>query len=223
MQSHYAVIKSSNDNPEMHPMKDWVRKNPELEITGGTSHQMRAALQKKGWILVSQPNRVLVIQPDENGEITYARSLREESDEIEITDSEEAVTEIEEAHEITFGLERDLQLALRQNIEQLESGLKITDGGKERTTEVGRIDITASDEKDTIVVIELKAGIASPSVIAQILAYMSAVADTDEKTVRGILVAKGFHKQVIFAAKSIPNLELKKYSFQFNFESVHAG
>ena len=222
MQSHYAVIKSSNDNPEMHPMKDWVRKNPELGITGGTSHQMRAALEKKGWILVSQPNRVLVIQPDEKGEIAYARNLLEESDEIEITDSEEAVTEIE-AHEITFGLERDMQSALRQNIEQLESGLKIIDGGKERITEVGRIDITASDAKDNIIVIELKAGIASPSVIAQILAYMSAVADTDEKNVRGILVAKGFHKQVIFAAKSIPNLELKEYSFQFNFESVNTG
>ena len=222
MQSHYAVIKSSNDNPEMHPMKDWVRKNPELGITGGTSHQMRAALKRKGWILVSQHNRVLVIQPDEKGEFAYARNLLEESDEIEVTDSE-AVTEIEEAYEITFGLERDMQLALRQNIEQLERGLKIIDGGKERTTEVGRIDITASDERDNVVVIELKAGIASPSVIAQILAYMSAVADTDEKFVRGILVAKDFHKQVIFAAKSIPNLELKKYSFQFNFESVHAG
>jgi RecB family endonuclease NucS len=138
--------------------------------------------------------------------------------------SEAASDEVlESAEEFTLSLGRDMQSALRQNIEQLGSGLKIIDGGKERITEVGRVDLTARDEKGNIVVIELKASIASPSVIAQILVYMSAVADTDEKTVRGIIVAKGFHKQAIFAAKSIPNLELKEYSFQFSFASVHKG
>lgn len=220
MQSHYVVIRGSDGDPEIHPLKSWVRKNPRLGIADGTSHQMRTALKKKGWVLVNQSNRVLVIQPDEKGGITYASSLLEESDETEITNSQ--IAEIEEAHEITFSLERDMQLALRQNIEQLEKGLKIIDGGKERVTEVGRVDITASDEKGNIVVIELKAGIASPSVICQILAYMSAVADADKQTVRGILVANDFHKQVIFAAKSIPNLKLKRYSFQFTFESVYA-
>ena len=41
-------------------------------------------------------------------------------------------TEIEDAIETTFGLERDLQNALRSNIQQLEEGLKIVDEGKER-------------------------------------------------------------------------------------------
>lgn len=51
-------------------------------------------------------------------------------------------TELAEALETTFGLERDLQRALRNNIEQLERGLKIIDGGKERKVESGFIDIT---------------------------------------------------------------------------------
>jgi hypothetical protein len=53
--------------------------------------------------------------------------------------------------EITFGLERDLQIALRRNIDQLEPGLKIVDGGTERTVEAGRIDITAEDEENKLV------------------------------------------------------------------------
>ncbi len=54
--------------------------------------------------------------------------------------------EVIEAMETTFGLERDLQIALRSNIEQIEQGLKIIDEGKEQTTEAGRIDITAEDK-----------------------------------------------------------------------------
>ncbi len=44
---------------------------------------------------------------------------------------------------LKFGLERDLQDALRGNIAQLEPGLKITDGGKENRVDAGRVDITA--------------------------------------------------------------------------------
>lgn len=87
-------------------------------------------------------------------------------------------------------------------------------------TEAGRIDITAIDSRGNIVVIELKAGMARPEAIAQILAYMGSVSETDRKPVRGILVAGDFHKKVILAAKNVTSLELKKYSFVFNFESV---
>ncbi|HUQ69851.1 MAG TPA: helix-turn-helix domain-containing protein, partial [Planctomycetaceae bacterium] len=56
--------------------------------------------------------------------------------------SDSETDELIQAVEATFGLERDLQLALRTNIGQLEAGLQIIDGGKERITEAGRIDIT---------------------------------------------------------------------------------
>ncbi|MFN8454711.1 MAG: endonuclease NucS [Anaerolineae bacterium] len=166
------------------------------------------------WKLKIEDNQVLLIQPTEKGDTSVADELLGNDS---ISDEDEA--EIE-AEEITFGLERDLQSALRANIQQLETGLKIIDGGKERVTEAGRIDITAVDNRDNIVVIELKAGTATPQVIAQILAYMGAIAETDKKPVRGILVAGDFHKRVILAARAIPNLQLKRYSFQFTFEFV---
>jgi hypothetical protein len=89
--------------------------------------------------------------------------------------------EIIEAGKITFGLERDLQKALRPNIEQLEKGLKVADGGKEEETEAGRIDILAQDKNNVYVVIELKAGEASPDSIAQVLAYMSSIKKKKEE------------------------------------------
>lgn len=135
----------------------------------------------------------------------------------------EAVPTIDEetadAIETTFGLERDLQAALRANIEQLEHGLKIVDGNKEQTVESGRIDITAQDRNGATVIIELKAGTADREAVAQILAYMGDLMRTG-KPVRGILVAGDFPPRTYAAARAVPNLQLKKYGFQFSFESV---
>ncbi|MCH8190249.1 MAG: DUF91 domain-containing protein [Chloroflexi bacterium] len=127
------------------------------------------------------------------------------------------VVEIEEAVELKFGLERDMQAALRRNIEQLEQGLKVIDGGSERTVEAGRIDITAQDNDDKLVVIELKAGMAGLDSITQILAYMGSLLSEAQGPVRGILVAGDFHHKVLLAAQAVPNLQLKRYSFSFSF------
>jgi RecB family endonuclease NucS len=134
--------------------------------------------------------------------------------------SENETDELIEASEATFGLERDLQLALRSDIEQLEPGLQIIDGGKERMTEAGRIDITAQDAQNVIVVIELKTGTAAPEALTQLLAYMGAVGQQDQRSVRGMLIAGDFHSRVVFAARAVPNVQLRRYRFKFTFESV---
>jgi hypothetical protein len=170
---HLAVLKKDG-GLEVAPMKAWLRENPQsvpggLDASESTSYQLRRGLRKKGWELEELPDKVLLIQPDENGDTSFADELLEtDTGANESRDEEEG----EEAAEITFGLERDLQAALRANIAQLERGLKIIDGGKERATDAGRIDITAVDLSGNIVVIELKAGAASPRAIAQVLAYI---------------------------------------------------
>ena len=216
---HNVLLKKPDGGFEVYPMKQWLRDNPEYIPEGmdtyDTSHALRRALRNEGWGLKIEADQVLVIKPaDDKGDNSFADQLLE--DDLENDDDDEEI----EAQEVTFGLERDLQLALRSNIQQLETGLEIVDGGKERVTEAGRVDITAKDIKDNIVVIELKAGRASPQVIAQVLAYMGAISETDNKPIRGILIAGDFHKRVVLAARAIPNLELKKYSFQFTFESM---
>jgi hypothetical protein len=220
VKSHNVVLKGSDGGAEIHPMKPWLRDHPEQYPEGmgvdNTSHELRRGLAKEGWLLFQQNDRVLVVKPDDAGDTSYADPIIGPSESTETRGEEDSETE----SDITFGLERDLQTALRGNIEQLESGLKIADDGKERTTDAGRIDICATDCNGTPVVIELKAGIASPDVIAQVLAYMSAVSGDSNKLVRGIVVAGDFHKRVILAARAVPNLELKKYSYRFSFAPV---
>lgn len=125
--------------------------------------------------------------------------------------------ELEEAEEHKFGLERDMQAALRRNIEQLEPGLTIIDCGSERTVEAGRIDITAEDRDGVLVAIELKAGTAGQDSVTQTLAYMASLLPEAQGPVRGILVAGDFHRKVLLAAQAVPNLQLKRYSFRFSF------
>jgi transposase-like protein len=132
---------------------------------------------------------------------------------------EPEMEQIAEAIDATFGLERDLQLALRKSIDQLEPGLKIADDGKEQIVESGRIDITAEDSSGSTVVIELKTGSADRETIGQILGYMGDMMVT-KKSVRRILVAGEFPSGAIAAARAVPNLQFKKYTFRFSFESV---
>lgn len=118
-----------------------------------------------------------------------------------------------------FELERHLQAALRSEIEQLEPGLKIADGGSEISVASGNIDILAEDSFGNAVVIELKAGIAKREAIGQITGYMGDLVE-DEKfdKVRGILVAADFDKSARAAVRVIPSLNLKQYRFLFSFD-----
>ena len=66
-----------------------------------------------------------------------------------------------------FNKESELQQALRHSIEQLEPGLRVIDGGKERRVEAGSIDITAEDDSGNLVIIELKDGVAGNGDLTQ--------------------------------------------------------
>ncbi len=150
------------------------------------------------------------------------RQFRMSSDEGEDIDSSDlAVSDdrrINDAIDQTFGLERDLQTALRSDIGQLEPGLRVADDGLELKVESGFIDILALDKEGVWTVIELKAGTARPDAIAQILGYMGCIASEKGGQVRGILVAADHSSRVVFAAGAVPNLSLKKYRYRFDFE-----
>lgn len=116
-----------------------------------------------------------------------------------------------------IGLERDLQGALRDHIDQLEPGLEIVDSGIERSVASGFIDITAKAPDDTIVVIELKTGTARRDAIGQILSYMGDIADEESAEVRGILVAGDFDQKARAAARVVNSLALRSYRVEFKF------
>jgi len=204
VQTHLVVIKEADDSISTHRLKQWLRNNPDqlppgLHPDENTSHALRRGLKNIGWKLQFTPKEVLLIHPDDLGDTSYADSLIDKKVDEDADNNEQ---EIEDSGELTFGLEKDLQVALRANIQQLEDGLNIIDGGKERSTKAGRIDITSQDSQGSIVVIELKAGRATSGVVAQVLSYMRVVAEEDQKPVRGIIVAGDFNDRVILAANN---------------------
>ena len=220
---HKVVLKNSGGGVEVQPLKPWFRlhteywdRNRGIGPNGeGTSHEMRRVLQKHGFVVQIRPNDVLIIKPTDDGDISF---VDEVTGDTEAPEADVSQDDLEEPIEITFGLERDMQAALRSNIEQLESNLRIIDGGHEKTTGGGRIDITAEDSTGNIVVIELKAGTARPEAITQLLAYMGTVTEEPNMAVRGNLVAGDFHPRVLLAAKALPNVRLMSYSFNFRFD-----
>jgi RecB family endonuclease NucS len=143
-----------------------------------------------------------------------SRMKRQEN---EASAEEEAL--VDDAIAGKFGLESDLQEALRANIGQLEAEMKVIDGGKEKTVASGRIDITAEDKQGRTVVIELKAGTADHKAIGQLLSYMGDLM-ADGKQVRGILIAGEFSPRAIAAARAVPGIALRQYAFQFSFQPV---
>ncbi len=217
MAKHYAIVKNKLNEVVQSPLKNWVRQNLEqlagdFDPDNQTTSQIRSRLIKLKWNLRNSNSEVFLIRPDENNNIEFAEEIIAEN-----RDDENENIEDEDTNDLTFSLEKDLQSAIRLNIETIELGLKIVDGGNERNTKAGRIDITAQDENRRKVIIELKAIEARPSVIAQTLAYMEAVSEEDKCEVRGIIIASGFSERVLLASRQIKNLKLIEYKFQFNF------
>ncbi len=139
---------------------------------------------------------------------------------IEGLDGVEELEADEEAAEggAPIGLERDMQAALRRNLDQLEPGLTEIDGGNERRVDAGFIDITAQDAAGSVVVIELKAGRATREAIGQILSYMGDVKLAEPtKEVRGVLIAADFDHRTKAAASMVPSIKLKAYRVRFEF------
>jgi ethanolamine utilization microcompartment shell protein EutS len=133
------------------------------------------------------------------------------------------VAAVEEEVGQRIGLERDMQAALRIEINQLEPGLTVIDDGAERSVDAGFIDVTTRDASGTTVVIERKTGPAGQRAVAQILSYMGDVAAEEESgKVRGILVGSSFDAKAKAAARMVPSLILRKYSVRFLFSDGHA-
>ncbi len=129
-----------------------------------------------------------------------------------------------EAIEMAFSLEYDLENSLIANLEQLEKGLRLYQkngltGQQVDAKAAGRIDILAIDSNDDLVVIELKAGEAGRQVCGQIQAYRGWVKENlaGQKKVRGIIVASEFTERLVYAAKVMPDLRLKRYQINFKF------
>jgi hypothetical protein len=135
------------------------------------------------------------------------------------SEEEDIDAEASEAIEATVSLERDLHMYFASRVSEIERGLKIEHDGIEHTTDAGRIDILARDERQTLVVIELKAGRAKDEALGQLLGYMGCLSK-NPGDVRGILVASNFEPRVVFAARGLPTVKLLRYELSFTMKEI---
>ncbi len=123
-----------------------------------------------------------------------------------------------ESDGLTFALEADLETALRAELMQLEPGLTVADGGRQRRVPSGFIDILARGTDGAHVVIELKAGQTRPEAVAQVLGYMGDIAAETQGDVRGYLIGADHHPRVSAAVRAVPGLSLRRYTYRFRFD-----
>jgi hypothetical protein len=137
-------------------------------------------------------------------------------------DADEINIDIEESIDARVSLERDIHDYLASRLDELESGLSLNENGIEYQTDAGRIDLLATDDKEQLVVIEVKAGKARDSALGQLLGYIGCVSyqQDNDRQVRGILVAADFDSRVIYACKNLSNMTLFKYKLNFSFSEI---
>lgn len=150
--------------------------------------------------------------------------LKAKIDETTEPDGEEEVTIEENLEEVQISLEGDLESFIVKDLTSVEDGLSPYQGdrGEQFSVGSGRIDILAVDKEGSFVVIELKAGTATDSVLAQVLAYMADIKSTlaDQKRVRGIIIAYDFSNRLTSAVSLLENVAIMKYKVKFDFERV---
>ena len=87
------------------------------------------------------------------------------------------------------------------------------------TTDTGPIDILAiSNDKKTLLVVELKKGRASDMVVGQTLRYMGYVNDElaeEGQTVKGVIIALEDDQRIRRALRMTPSIEFYRYQVSF--------
>lgn len=224
MAKRFLVVTATLDGGvELHPMKAWLRQHPDhvpagYDATSSTSHHLRYALRRRGWIDQETDREIRLIQP---GNSAAAESVLG-SEMVEDDDTGDS----EGSGDTSFALEYQLRDFLAQNIESIPVDgrrlrLYVDAAGKdgiEFSTAVGPIDILAIDQQtNALVVFELKRGRTPDHVIGQIARYMGWLKSTIAKDVevRGVIVAKQIAQNLRYAIQAVPNVSLFEYEVSF--------
>jgi RecB family endonuclease NucS len=98
------------------------------------------------------------------------------------------------------GVERDLQLLLADQPEQIEPGLRLVK--REWPTDVGPVDLMCRDEADGWVAVEIKR-VGTIDAVEQLSRYLDCIrADPSRAACRGVLAAQSIKPQAVALAES---------------------
>lgn len=225
MKRFVIIIPKEEGSAELHPMKEWLRRNPQYvpqgcDATSSTSHQLRNALRRTGWTVQETPTETRLIPPGAT-QASVSAVLGQGGD----------VEESEEAQEASFGLESQLRDFIAQNISAIDvQGKRLRlyvdptgRDGIEFPTAVGLIDILAVDASGGFFVFELKRARSPDHAMGQLARYMGWVKETigREGGVNGVIVAKEISPALRYAVSVVPNVSLFEYEVEFRLKSAH--
>jgi hypothetical protein len=123
--------------------------------------------------------------------------------------------------ELPLSLEKQLEDFLASNLSMLEPGLRLyksDDGreGRQYPTDVGVIDLLCVRPNGVLVVVELKRGRSSDSVVGQVSRYMGWVSRhiAANQEVRGLILTYERDDSLRYAVYAHDNLELKRFKLR---------
>jgi endonuclease NucS-like protein len=220
------VISKEDGGVEVYPMKEWLRQHPEhlpsgLDATSSTSHQLRSALRRLGWLVQETPSEVRLIPSGGRAAETT----------IDAVLGEDVTSDEAETPEASFGLEFQLRDFIAQNLSAIDvKGKKLQlyvdhtgRDGIEFPTAVGSIDILAVDDSAAFYVFELKRARSPDRAIGQLTRYMGWVQQTigKHRQVNGVIVAKDIGDKLRYAVSVVPNVSLFEYEVEFHLKPAH--
>lgn len=223
-----AIPTADGSGVEVHPMKEWLRQNPSeippgTDPTADTSHHLRNALRKAGWIVQDDEHEVRLVRSADSPALSRITQV--------LGDGSDDGGDLDDSSDPSFGLEYQLRDFLAQNIERFPidgATLKLYvdptgRDGVEYPTDVGPIDILAVDAKGDFVVFELKRARVADKAVGQLTRYMGWVKHTigRDRGVRGVIVAKAIDKRLRYAATVVPSITLFEYSVEFHLHAAH--
>lgn len=223
----YVVVESSeNGGVKVHKMKEWCRTHPDdappMDPNQTNSQTLRRGFRNMGWTIDETDTHVRFFRP--GAAVLVNDTLGSSED--QVSDSEDA----SDSRETVFELEYQLRDFIAHNIETIYIDGKrlklyvdpIGRDGIEFQTDVGAIDILATDAEGAFVVFELKRGRVPDQAIGQIARYMGWLKKTiaRDRPVLGIIVAKEISENLRFAIAAIPNVSLFEYEVSFTLKKV---
>jgi len=127
-------------------------------------------------------------------------------------------TENYESH-FSFELETQLEEYIAQNLNKLETGLKLE--AKQYIIGANKMDLLCTDKNRNYVIVELKNRKTSDQVVGQILRYMGYIKESKKvENVRGIIVTPEYEQNLEYAVSMLPNVSLKYFKINIEFSDT---
>lgn len=218
MAKYFTITPDTNNQAVLTPLKTWVR---ESGATSGienlsderTTHELRNALRKAGWIVKESGNNVYVVQPDGSGSFDYAGSVGA-STVSSFQSKGSGAIDIQNFDLDSNGL---MSITVANALASIEAGLTDITPVKGRRALDDALSFTAVDANQNTVWISWLTAEVGPSFLLQLLSTLGDLQGKKGNPIRAFLIADSFNSDIEKASRLITNIQLRKFKVEVSF------